>query len=140
MTPHRHTRPESLAKIDLTPVVGVLLVLLTVIMIATPRMVTAWQEDLPPMDFAGHGEGLEPIVVTIMADGTILLGGATPNATTTRENLLQKICAPPDASTCRRHRVIVRGEPDARYGDILMTLRYVENAGFRAGFLNEEID
>lgn len=138
MVPARTPPPEALAKIDLTPVIGVLLALLAVVMITAPVVNTAWQMDQSPLD-GGDGPAWDPVFVTVGATGGLMIGGATA----ARESLARDVCAAQhDArgGDCHRRPVFIRGDTEARYADILSTMQALKAAGFKVTFLHEDVE
>jgi len=140
MAPARTLTIDAMARIDLTPVVGVLLALLTMVMITTPVVNTAWEMDQSPLNgMYGDGPAWDPVFVTVGATGGLMIGGAAAS----QETLARDVCAAQyDArgSECHRRPIFIRGDTEARYADILSTMQALKAAGFKVAFLHEDIE
>ncbi len=69
------TEFESMAEINITPLVDVMLVLLIIFIVTSPMLVQGLQVDLPRQSASPIPQkGAEPIVLTLTRDQVILLG------------------------------------------------------------------
>lgn len=127
------------ARIDLTPVIGVLLAILAVVAATLPATDIAWRTERLPMDGFVESD-LSPTIVTINTDGSLVIGSqGGPDRASSLTTLPRDACAATAGPDCRRSPVFVRGAPDANYQDFLSAMQTLKAAGFRADFLNEEI-
>ncbi|SDR53593.1 biopolymer transport protein ExbD/biopolymer transport protein TolR [Rhizobiales bacterium GAS191] len=114
---------RPLAEINVTPLVDVMLVLLIVFMITAPLLATGMRVDLPQAK-AAPVDPKEPVIVTVRKDGATFLG---------TEQL------PPGGLGAAMHAKIgdnpatlihLRGDREARYGEIVTAMDELARAGF----------
>jgi biopolymer transport protein TolR len=122
----RKARYRPLAEINVTPLVDVMLVLLIIFMIAAPLLTVGVQVDLPRTSANPISNPDEPLVVSVRADGGIILM-ETPIEFGELVPRLQAI-----AQTRGREeaRIFVRGDRAANYGRIAETLTAIQQGGF----------
>ena len=124
------------ADINITPFIGVLLVLLAVFMTATPTPKSARPIDSPPMDYFGDYPSRDPVYVTLLDTGALFV----VDRPSTLNTLTADVCAAIGGDDCRQTDVFVRAQPDATYNDFMAAMNALEAAGFkRVGMLNEDI-
>ena len=121
----RGRRPRLMAEINVTPFVDVMLVLLIVFMVAAPLLTVAVPVDLPETDATPITEEVEPISVTIQADGAIFVQ-ETPIE---RDALIARLSAV--ATTGYEHRIYVRADQSLTYGQVMDVTGAIEGAGFK---------
>ena len=121
----RGRRPRLMAEINMTPFVDVMLVLLIVFMVAAPLLTVAVPVDLPDTEATAITEEVEPIAVTIQADGTIFL----QETVIEREQLIPRLSA--IATTGYEHRIYVRADQSLSYGQVMDVTGAIEGAGFK---------
>jgi biopolymer transport protein TolR len=112
------------AEINVTPLVDVCLVLLIIFMVVTPVLVTGSAVELPETRHsAALGEA--PLSITVMADGTAVVG-----STIVRKDeiagVLQRLRAAEHAES-----VAVRGDKRVQYGTVMEVLDACRAAGWQ---------
>jgi biopolymer transport protein ExbD/biopolymer transport protein TolR len=124
MTRQNRTLYEPLADINVTPLVDVMLVLLIVFMITAPMLAAGMNVELPKAAAAQPLEPKQPVIVTVSKDGKIFVG----KDEVARDQLVAALRASVDGN---RDRVVhVRGDRDARYGDIIAVMDQLASGGF----------
>ena len=115
-------RPMS--EINVTPMVDVMLVLLVVFMITAPLLTVGVPVDLPKTKSSVIVGDDEPLVVTLNAEGNLILQDT--------ELALDKLVARLTAGTENRKetRVFVRGDRKIVYGKIMEVMGLINRAGF----------
>jgi biopolymer transport protein TolR len=118
----RRYRPMS--EINVTPMVDVMLVLLVIFMITAPLLTVGVPVDLPKTQAAQINEAIEPLVISIDAEGKIFI----QETETEMEALIPRLQAitgsKPDT------RIFVRGDRTIQYGRIMEVMGRVSSAGF----------
>lgn len=115
---------RPVAEINITPMVDVMLVLLIIFMVAAPLMVSGVPIQLPKTSAAKVGQTKQPMVVTLTADGRLQIR----NEFVTREQLVPRLQALKAAEG--DGVVYVRGDTKLPYGDVMLILGEVGQAGF----------
>ncbi len=120
------------ARIDMTPLVGVMLVLVMVFMVAVPAtMETGFQ--LPGCTFYRHR--IEPVVIALAKDGSISVDGRK----TAIADLDMNIQADFGGQVARNQRIEIRGDKDMTYQDFFAPLSRLEGLGFtNIGLQNQD--
>lgn len=118
----RGTR-APMSEINVTPLVDVMLVLLVVFMITAPLLTTGVSVNLPEADAEPIPGNDEPIVVTVQADGQVLLLDTPVEVGTLAAKLDAIQGARPD------QRVFVRGDRDVDYGRIMEVIGLISASG-----------
>ena len=111
------------AEINVTPLVDVCLVLLIIFMVVTPVIVSGSAVQLPE---TAHGASLSepPLSITVMADGTALIGSSIVREDEIAREL-QRLHA-----TDHPKQVAVRGDKRASYGAVVSVLDACRSAGW----------
>ena len=123
----RGRRGALMSEINVTPMVDVMLVLLVVFMVTAPLLVKGEpvklaqtsSKPLPPSK-------QQSLSVTVNAGGSIFIGGNREPVE--RGQLGPQLIA--IAENGIEDRVLVRGDRDADYGDVLGVLALIRGAGF----------
>ena len=126
-------RYRPLSEINVTPLVDVMLVLLIVFMVAAPLLTVGVPVDLPETDAAQLTDDIEPLVVSVNADGVIFL----QETEVPPENLVPRL----NAVTGQRPdvRIFVRGDKAIQYGTVMQVMGLISAAGFNKVALLAEI-
>ncbi len=114
-----------MAEINVTPLVDVMLVLLVVFMITAPLLTTGVSVNLPEADAEPIPGNDEPIVVTVQADGQVLLLDTPIEAGTLAAKLDAILAARPD------QRIFVRADRAVNYGRVMEVIGRISAAGQR---------
>jgi biopolymer transport protein TolR len=122
----RKGRYRPMAEINVTPLVDVMLVLLIIFMVAAPLLTVGVQVDLPRTAANPISNPDEPLIVSVRADGGIILQ-ETPIEMADLVPRLQAIAANRGRDEVR---VFVRGDRAASYGRIAEALAAIQQGGF----------
>jgi biopolymer transport protein TolR len=117
-------RNPPLSEINVTPFVDVMLVLLIVFMVAAPLLTVGVPVDLPKTKAAQLTDEVEPLVVTVRADGSLYL----QETAISREELVPKLVAVSGANPDLR--IFVRGDKSIAYGSVMEVMGQISAAGF----------
>ena len=127
------SRYTPMSEINVTPFVDVMLVLLIVFMVTAPLLTVGVPVDLPKTDAAQLTDEVEPLVVTVRADGSVWL----QETEIERASLVAKLAAitgeKPDT------RIFVRGDKAIAYGEVMGVMGLISSAGFTKGALLAEL-
>ncbi len=114
---------ESMAEINITPLVDVMLVLLVIFIITSPMLVQGLQVELPKAKSpALEQKSREPIVLTLTRDRLILLGDQPVHATLLAERLGPMVAGGP-------RPVYLKGDRDLPYGFVVQVLATLNGMG-----------
>ncbi len=115
---------KLLSEINVTPFVDVMLVLLIVFMITAPLLTVGVPVDLPKTRAKSIAESVEPLVITVNAEGVIFIQDTEVEL----ENLVPRLAAITDNKADTR--IYVRGDRSIDYGRVLEVMGTVNVAGF----------
>ena len=113
-----------ISQINVTPFVDVMLVLLIVFMITAPLLTVGVPVDLPKVKAKSIAEAVEPLVITVNAEGVIFIQDTEVEL----ENLVPRLAAITDYKPDTR--IYVRGDKSINYGRVLEVMGTVNVAGF----------
>jgi biopolymer transport protein TolR len=126
----RRRRFHSVAEINVTSLVDIMMVLLVIFMLTAPLLQTGVQVKLPTAKSATLNES-EAVVVTVAKDGAVFVNGAPTTLATIGATL----------KTLREggeERVFVRGDTDVPYGVVLSVIGEIRAAGItNVGMITE---
>ncbi len=115
---------KPLSEINVTPFVDVMLVLLIVFMITAPLLTVGVPVDLPKVKAKSIAEAVEPLVITVDAEGAIFIQDTEVEL----KNLVPRLAAITDNKADTR--IYVRGDRSIDYGRVLEVMGTVNVAGF----------
>ena len=124
-SPGGRGRQRLMAEINMTPFVDVVLVLLIVFMVAAPLLTVGIEVDLPDSEATPITEEVEPLAVTLRADGTLYL----QETEITFEQLVPRLTAIAEAGYDQR--IFIRADEGLPYGRVMEVMGRIEAAGFR---------
>ena len=131
----RRSIQGSLAEINVTPLVDVMLVLLIVFMISAPLMQQGIQVDLPKANAGTMNEITEKLVLAIKRNHEIFLG----EHTIAKGTLFDRIQAVSSAKP--RVQIVIQADHQIEYGFIAKVMAEVKRAGVhRVGLVTEPGD
>jgi biopolymer transport protein TolR len=120
----RRGRWSPMSEINVTPFVDVMLVLLIVFMVTAPLLTVGVPVDLPQTRAQNISEPVEPLVVTVDAQGEVYIqetpvemGVLVPRLVAITENK-------PDT------RIYIRGDRRLQYGRVMEVMSTINAAGF----------
>jgi len=116
---------EPMGEINVTPLVDVMLVLLIIFMVTAPLLTQGVDVDLPETDSPALQQHIEPLVVTIRANGSIYI---QKHAIDIRK-LAPRIKAMRKAKA--RLPVFIRGDAKTPYGRVAEVMGRLESAGIK---------
>jgi len=117
-------RRHTMAEINVTPFVDVMLVLLIVFMVTAPLLTVGVPVDLPKTRAPALGQDREPLSITVRRDGTIFL----QKEQVAQSVLVEKLTAIADNGY--NQRIFVRGDDRANYGKVMEVMGLLATAGF----------
>ena len=122
--PRGRKRYAQLSEINVTPFVDVMLVLLIVFMVTAPLLTVGVPVDLPKTEAAQMTDDVEPLVISVRADGSLYLQETPLTADVLVPRLVAITGAKPDT------RIFVRGDKAIAYGDVMRIMGLISSAGF----------
>jgi biopolymer transport protein TolR len=114
-----------IAEINVTPFVGVMLVLLIIFMVAAPLLTVGVPIDLPETQAKALNSETQPITVSINNKGQVFL----QETEIPLDEVVAKLRA--IAKTGYDERIYVRGDKDADYGAVMKVMARISAAGYR---------
>jgi len=119
---------RPLAEINVTPFVDVMLVLLVVFMITAPLLSVGVPVDLPRTEAANLTEDVEPLIVSVQADGSLHL----QERPVTRAELIGLLDSRRLGREMGREdlRIYLRGDKALRYGAVMEVMGLLAARGF----------
>jgi len=117
-------RRRTMAEINVTPFVDVMLVLLIVFMVTAPLLTVGVPVDLPKTRAPALGQDKEPLSVTIAKDGSIFL----QKLKVSQDELVPKLTA--ISNNGYDQRIFVRGDKTVDYGKVMEVMGMLSAAGF----------
>jgi biopolymer transport protein TolR len=127
--------PTSLAEINVTPLVDVMLVLLIVFMISAPLMQQGIQIDLPKANTGTMNEAPDQLILSVNKQKHILIGEHPVPAGTLHKKLEAIVAAKPKVE------VVIQADQSVAYGFVAQVMAEVKKAGIsRVGLVTEPGD
>lgn len=120
----RRATGSSFTEINVTPLVDVMLVLLIIFMVAAPMLTVGVPVDLPKTHAAKLNDQVEPIVVSVDANGQSFLQETVLEGDDLIARLMAITGSNPDA------RIFVRGDKTINYGRVMEIMGQIASAGF----------
>jgi len=113
----------TIAQINVTPLVDVMLVLLVIFMVTAPIIQQGVQVNLPQVRTSAIPGTEEPLVVTVAKNGRIYLNDNAVSLTELGQKLraIRKLQADKQVS--------LRADQDVRYGVVMQTIAEIKQAG-----------
>lgn len=129
-----------MSEINVVPYIDVMLVLLVIFMITAPLLTQGVQVELPkvsaePVDVK---ENQEPLVVTVDRNGQYYVNiGDDQDKPIGHDTLVQRVAAVMKYKP--KTQVLVRGDSDTRYGEVVTAMALIQKAGAPSvGLLTEQ--
>ena len=123
-------RKRMMSEINVVPYIDVMLVLLVIFMVTAPLLTQGVNVDLPQVaaEPVKVKENLEPLVVTVDRDGSYYVTiGDDQDKPIDNDTLLQKVAAVVKYKPGTP--VLVRGDQETRYGDVVIAMALIQKAG-----------
>jgi len=118
------SQPQPMAEINTTPLVDVMLVLLIVFMITAPLLTVGVPVDLPKSEAAQLSDQVEPLVVSVNAEGKVYLQETEVALESLPERLRAVTDNKPDTI------IYVRGDQAIDYGRVMAVMGALSAGGF----------
>ena len=112
----------SLAEINVTPMVDVMLVLLIVFMVSAPLMQQGIEVNLPKADAGSINQSEDPLILTIKSNQTIEIEQKTYTLATLTDKLTTIAIAKPNL------QVLVQADQSVPYGIVAKAMAQVKKA------------
>ena len=122
-----------ISEINITPFVDILLVLLIIFMVAAPMMTSSINVDLPKGAAAATNEKIQPISISVKADGTIFLQDEIIKLLPLPAKLLEI------SGGNLNSKIHVRADKTIDYGRVMEVVKAVNLAGFNQVVLVTEL-
>jgi biopolymer transport protein TolR len=122
----------SLAEINVTPLVDVMLVLLIVFMVSAPLMQQGVEVNLPKANGSPIQQSEEPVVISIQKDKSIIYNHKTYNPQTLSVKLTTLAASKPNT------QILVQADEQVDYGVVAKVMSALKRAKFtRVGLVTE---
>ena len=122
----------SLAEINVTPLVDVMLVLLIVFMVSAPLMQQGVEVNLPKANAGALQQSEEPIVISIQKDQNIVFDKKSYNIRTLASKLIQLASSKPNS------QILVQADQAVSYGVVAKVMAELKKAHFtRVGLVTD---
>ncbi len=116
---------EPMGEINVTPLVDVMLVLLIIFMITAPLLTQGVNVDLPETESSALQQDIEPLVISIRANGEIYL----------QKNIIIIDQLAPRIKAMREQKpnlpVFIRGDAKTPYGRVAAVMSRLESSGIK---------
>ena len=123
---------EPMGEINVTPLVDVMLVLLIIFMVTAPLLTQGVNVDLPKADAPALQQNVEPLVITIHANGHIFLQKHPIALKQLTVRIKAMRASKPNLP------VFIRGDANTPYGRIATVMGMLESAGIeKVGLVTE---
>lgn len=120
----RRTRRELNARINVTPLVDVMLVLLIVFILTAQFIASGVELELPKTDASSMVTEQDELTISVNKDGTVFL----QDTEMTLEELQTRLGAM--AANGYAERINIRGDKDGDYGPVMKVMATINAAGF----------
>src|SRR5580698_892782 len=133
----RRRRRAVMSEINVTPFVGVMLVLLIVFMVSAPLLTVGVPLDLPQSQAKSLDQDREPLTVSVNVQGQVFL----QNTEIKVDDLVSKLKAITDARGGGfDERTYVRGDKKVDYGTMMRVMGRLSAAGYPRVALVTEVE
>ena len=122
----RRPRQRVMSEINVTPMVGVMLVLLIIFMVSAPLLTVGVPIDLPQSQAKTIDQDKEPLTLSVNDKGKVFL----QNDEISVDNLLVKLKAIAETRGGNDARIYVRGDKNVNYGTMMQIMGRLSGAGF----------
>jgi len=116
---------EPMGEINVTPLVDVMLVLLIIFMITAPLLTQGVNVDLPETESSALQQNIEPLVITIRANGKIFM----------QKHAIKINQLAPRIKAMQKQKpgipVFIRGDAKTPYGRVASVMSSLETAGIK---------
>lgn len=113
-----------MSEINITPFVDVMLVLLVVFMVTAPMMISGINVNLPETTSSPLSGSDEPLTITVTDKGIVYIQDVAID----KAGLIPKLIA--ITKEKKDSRILVRGDKDTNYGNIMSVVGAINEAGY----------
>jgi biopolymer transport protein ExbD len=117
----------SIADINVTPFVDVMLVLLIIFMVAAPLAAVTVEVALPPAVAKPGTNPPKPVYISIQSNGRIFIQDFPTDLASLGDDLRHQIGSKRDYS---KERIFIRGDKDVLYGDFMGVMNMLQDNQF----------
>ncbi|WP_298273159.1 protein TolR [Geobacter sp.] len=122
----------TMAQINVTPLVDVMLVLLVIFMVTAPMMQQGMQVNLPKAETKAMSAQEEAVVVSVDRSGKVYINSAEVAAGDLKAKLTTMV------ANRTKKEVFLKADRDVPYGDVVRTMAEIKGAGIeRLGMVTE---
>ena len=125
---------SSMAEINVTPLVDVMLVLLIIFMVAAPLLQVGVPIELPQAKGKQLESNKEPLAISVKADGSVFIGETQVQL----DEIAPKLKA--IAKNGYDEQIFVRGDKGVAYGTVMRVMGRISAGGFRKVSLVTEVE
>jgi biopolymer transport protein TolR len=123
---------STMADINVTPLVDVMLVLLVIFMVTAPMMQQGVQVNLPKANTKAMTQAEETVIVTVDRSGRIFINKDEVPAADLRSKLTDMFAAR------EKKEIFLKADAGVPYGDVVKTMADIKGAGIeRLGMVTE---
>lgn len=122
---------SPMSEINVTPLVDVMLVLLIIFMVAAPLLTVCVDVELPETEAQALTEEVEPLTITITADGEIYI----QETLVAFDDLVTQLSA--ISQSGYDQKVYIRADRNVLYDDVAKVMGRVQAAGYVIGLVND---
>ena len=126
----------TMAEINVTPMVDVMLVLLIIFMVSAPLLTVGVPLDLPQTQAKSLDQDKNPLTLSVNLKGQVFLNDTEIGL----DDLVAKLKAVTEARGGLDERIFVRGDKKVDYGTVMKVMGRLSGAGFRRVALVTEVE
>ena len=136
MNDDRSAGRAMMSDINVTPMVDVMLVLLIIFMVAAPMMTQGLEVDLPKVDASVMRTDQNTVVITVTADGGVLLDGTRLPGTENLDAQVRQVMRTKDTET-----LYLKADRNVPYGRVAGVMGALREAGItNVGLVTDPAD
>jgi biopolymer transport protein TolR len=132
----RGRRRAVMAEINVTPMVDVMLVLLSIFMVSAPLLTVGVPLDLPQTQAKSLENDKTPLMLSVDVNGKVFIN----DTEVPMNELIPKLKAITDARGGLDERIFMRADKKADYGTVARVMGQLSGAGYKRLALVTEVD
>jgi biopolymer transport protein ExbD len=118
---------ESMAEINVTPFVDVMLVLLIIFMVAAPLASVTVKVNLPPAIAPPGTNPPKPVYISLQPNGGLFIQDFRTDLPTLGDDLRKQLGSKRNA---KNERIFIRADKEVLYGDFMGVMNALQDNGF----------